>query len=109
MKMDNNQNQNFFIKLLSGNLGLAKTYWIYGVAVSYVSFAIFVSIESEYLKGVALAIYVTYMVFLLVGFFNAITKHKGLLIWRVLSMVILIMWIWNIFILSMTAHSIMNQ
>jgi hypothetical protein len=104
--MDNNQNQNFFIKLLSGNLGLAKTYWIYGVVVHFIFMVIVSSAEGEKLKGVIAVIFVTYMIVWLVGFFNATMKYEGLFIWWILSMVIIMpIWIWNIFIYAMVAKS----
>lgn len=85
----------FLSKLSSGDYGLAKTFWIYGVTVS-VLFGITERVMSYTMLGVDqsskfiaifVLMYTAFQLFVTVGTWNSAKRYMGAKIWSVLAMV----------------------
>lgn len=81
----------FFGKLSSGDFGLAKTYWLYGVLVGFVLKITMKSIESIGVLVIVMLVYSAYEIPVLMGTWRAATKYKGSKIWAVLAKVVCIL------------------
>lgn len=77
----------FFIKLSRGDYGLAKTYWLYGIAVGFVVSIAFSIIKSPGMIAIALLAYVAYEIPVLIGIWHSATKYTGPKVWAVLAKV----------------------
>jgi hypothetical protein len=78
---------NFFSKLAKGELGLAKTYWLYGVLVGIV-----VSIISNVITSIGgliilMLAHTAYSIPVLMGIWRASSKYQGLKVWAILAKV----------------------
>lgn len=79
--------QNFFISVWMGEWGLAKTYWIIGVALgSLLGAAITPSKNAgPLLLALIIVVIIVYQAWVLVGIWRAAGKYKGPIVWRHLS------------------------
>jgi len=79
------EGKGFFENLSSGNYGLAKTYWIYGVIVGFilgVPFRFITSIAAIY---VYFALVTGYQMAVFPGIWHSADEYKGPKIWSVLA------------------------
>ncbi len=98
----------FIKKLISGDFGLAATYWQYGIITGIILSIILVLLipeEMNYFNKTLLPffigylIYIAYMVISGVGVFNAALKYNGSKIWPWLAVIMVIVnWICLFFI-----------
>lgn len=77
----------FFSKLSRGDYGLAKTYWLYGVAVGIVVNIVFSIIKSPGIIAIALLAYAVYEIPVIMGIWRSATKYTGPNVWAVLAKV----------------------
>lgn len=83
-------NRNFFIQLINGDFGLAKTYWLFGVLVG-----IAVNLMSRAVPGVGVLIlltlaYTAYEIVVLIGTWRAANRYRGPGVWVLLAKVAVI-------------------
>ena len=90
-----NPSAGFLTKLANGDFGLAKTYWLYGVAVSIIVNLIFKTITKTITSAEFLAIlllwYTAYEILVLMGIWRATNKYRGLKVWAVLAKIAVVL------------------
>lgn len=84
---NNSSKKGFFVKLLNGDYGLAKTYWLYGVMVGIVVSIIMNASTSNDFKVAITVPYVTYCVPVIMGLWNSANKYQGPKVWAVMGKV----------------------
>ena len=88
-EIDSNTNdsseKSFFGKLANGDFGLAKTYWLYGVLVGFVTNILIMAISSTGILVVVSLALVAYSVPLYLGVWRAANKYEGQKIWSILA------------------------
>jgi hypothetical protein len=72
-------------RLISGDFGLAKTYWIFGVAVGIVASLVVSGISNRLLLTLFSVAYLVYWTATSVGIWNAATKYEGNPAWAMLA------------------------
>ena len=93
----------FFQKLSSGEFGLAKTYWLYGVVVGVVLSLGIRAITSMGLLTVIVLTYTAYQTLVLIGTWRASKKYEGWNGWAILAKVAVVLGaIWLIGTVIMT-------
>lgn len=80
-----------FSKLINGDLGLAKTYWLYGVLVGLFVNLIAGAITSTSFLIILVIIYTAYEIPVLIGIWRAAGKYQGLKVWAVLAKIAVIL------------------
>jgi hypothetical protein len=75
----------FFSKLASGDFGLAKTYWLYGVLVGLIVNAVTRVIPSVGVLALVLAVTIAYQVMVLLGIWRAAGRYQGRKVWAILA------------------------
>lgn len=75
----------FFSKLINGDFGLAKTYWLYGVLVGVVINVIVRVIPSLEILALVIALALAYQAVVLVGVWRAANKYRGRKTWIILA------------------------
>lgn len=80
-----NDPEGFLSKLVNGNLGLAKTYWLFGVVFGLLARLLLGVITDEALMVVFTFVCVVYQIAVLIGIWRAATKYKGPKYWAVLA------------------------
>jgi peptidoglycan biosynthesis protein MviN/MurJ (putative lipid II flippase) len=75
----------FFSKLSSGDFGLPKTYWLYGVVVGIVINIVIQIVPSIGAIAVVLALATVYQVMVLLGVWRAATRYQGRKVWAILA------------------------
>lgn len=95
----------FFGKLLNGDFGLAKTYWLYGVLVAFI-----LSIPIKFITSIESIIIIillsgVYQITVLMGVWRAANKYKGLKLWAVLAKIAAVL---GLFILMLGVISVLS-
>jgi len=80
-----NDPEGFLSKLVNGDLGLAKTYWLFGVVGGQLTTLLLLVITDEALMLVYTFVCVAYQIAVLIGIWRAATKYKGPKYWAVLA------------------------
>lgn len=75
----------FFGKLANGDFGLAQTYWIYMVLVSFVVNIILNFVTSIGVYFIFLIAFAAYWLTAAMGTWNAANKYKGNIVWPILA------------------------
>lgn len=75
----------FFSKLLRGDYGLARTYWLFGVLVGVGFNLLFDLVKSVGVLVILFTIYLAYEVMLIMGIWRAATKYDGYPVWSFLA------------------------
>lgn len=87
---DSNPEKGFWKKLSSGDYGLAKTYWLFGVLVGFV-FNILVNLVSSVDIIIAmLLLFIGYSIPLYLGIWRAANRYAGSKVWSVLAQIMTI-------------------
>ncbi|MGO3693844.1 hypothetical protein [Marinobacter sp.] len=81
------EQKGFFSKLVNGDFGLAKTYWLYGFVVGLVINFITRIVPSLGALVVILALAIPYQVTVLLGVWRAADKYQGRTAWAILAKV----------------------
>ncbi len=81
----------FFARLVSGDYGLAKTYWLYGFLVSVIVEIIARVITSPEILIVILVGYTAYIIPVFMGVWRASDKYAGPEVWAVLAKIIVVL------------------
>ncbi|MBL6992218.1 MAG: zinc ribbon domain-containing protein [Bacteriovoracaceae bacterium] len=94
------KSNDFISKLSRGEFGLAKTFWVYGFAVSLIlQIAIWIFEVGAGLVAMVIG-YQVYQTALLLGTWRASNKYSGLKMWRVLAKITVFTgwlgWIWTL-------------
>jgi hypothetical protein len=79
-------------EFIKGDLGLAKTYWLFGVVGSLVISLIsrlFISIGSEPI--IFIIIILAYSAVLWIAIWNSATKYEGEKIWAILAKIVVVL------------------
>jgi hypothetical protein len=79
------KNINYFTKLINGDFGLAKTYWLFGVVVGVVTQLIIIAVPSRPLFLILFFGFRIYEVPLLIGIWRASNKYIGNEFWSGIS------------------------
>jgi hypothetical protein len=79
------EQKGFFSKLASGDFGLAKTYWLYGVLAGLIVNAVTRAIPSVGILAVVLAVTIVYQVLALLGIWRAADRYQGRKVWAILA------------------------
>ena len=94
---------NSFAKLIDGNFGLAKSFWVFGVLVPFVgnilvSIVISSSGKAEY-PGVIAVYWLVFMVFstfyelvAIISVWQAANKYRGPRLWAILAKSVMVLW-----------------
>lgn len=75
----------FVSKLVNGDFGLAKTYWLYGFVVGLIINVLTRIIPSLGALAVILAVAIPYQVMVLLGVWRAADKYEGRKAWAILA------------------------
>lgn len=95
----NDTTKGFLSKLIDGDCGLAKTYWLYGVVFSIPINLLMHFIISTLWIFIILLVYSVYQFFLLIGIWRAASRYEGLALWSYLAY-IMVIFAWIILALS---------
>ena len=98
----------FFAKLSSGDFGLAKTYWLYGVVVGTVSSFAMNLITSVGLLVPVLLAYTVYQVLVLMGTWRASSKYQGWKVWAVLAKIAVVLGVVMMFVTLATILTLLG-
>ena len=105
-------NKGFFKKLMDGDFGLAKTYWLYGFLVGVI-FGVVAQVAiyiSPILYLLVFLISIAYYIPLAIGIWRAANRYTGPKIWAILAKIAVILGVLNIIatllILPKTLHII---
>jgi hypothetical protein len=87
------EQRNFFAKLIAGEFGLAKTFWLFGIVPDFLMLPVvkFTEIVQRYnheippLAAFILFIYAIYRTIVLIGTWRASSLYAGFWLWKVLS------------------------
>jgi len=79
------QQRGFFSKLVNGDIGLAKTYWLYGFVVGLIINVLTRIIPSLGALAVILAVAIPYQIMVLLGVWRAADKYQGRKAWAILA------------------------
>jgi len=100
---------NFYLKLVRGEFGLFKTYWLYGVLVGFV---VVLLIERITKVGdfsrlgkhlVPFLVYSVYQIPVLIGAWRASNNYTGLKVWAILAKItIVLVWCYLVYYLLLT-------
>lgn len=73
-------------KFITGELGLAKTYWIFGVLGSFI-IKMFVMLMSMKSVGLSVMVFVAiiYSIIIWIAIWNSADKYKGFQLWPILA------------------------
>lgn len=77
----------FFRALIRGDFGLAKTYWLYGVAAGYAFNGLMSVVTSRTMLAGIIFVYVAYSIPVLIGIWRAANRYQGPRVWPVLAKV----------------------
>ena len=80
-------NKGFFKKLEHGDFGLARTYWLYDLAVGAAIYIIAEIVQTPWAIVALLLPYFAYVIPVIMGTWRAATKYTGPKIWAVLAKV----------------------
>lgn len=90
----NDTPKGFLSKLIDGDYGLAKTYWLYGVVFSIPINMLMNYISSIIWIFIILLVFSVYQFFLLIGIWRAASRYEGLALWSYLAyMMVIFSWI----------------
>jgi serine/threonine protein kinase len=81
--------QGFFGKLLNGDCGLARTYWLYGVLVNIVFYILMTSLPSRIwdlrILRAVLLVHTAYQIAVYIGVWRAAGQYRGRKLWAILA------------------------
>ena len=106
---DSSNNKGFFKKLSSGDFGLAKTYWLYGVVVGVVVNLATKPVTSAGLLVVILLAYAVYEAMVLMGVWRAASKYQGLKLWAVLAKIAVVLGVLMLAVTILATLTLMGQ
>ena len=92
-KLEENQTKEekiFFDKLVMGEYGLAKTFWLYGFLVRVLANGILRFISDKSIFIVCILLYLLYEFFVMIGTWHAANRYMGLKLWPALAKLIVI-------------------
>ena len=81
----------FFGKLISGEYGLAKTYWVYGFLVSFVIGMLVRIMAPNLIAVIMFILHLPYQMIVLIGVWRAATLYKGWSVWSYLAYIAVIL------------------
>ena len=81
----------FFAKLANGDYGLAKTYWLYWVAVGHLAALLSSMITSTVALLILMAFGTAYDVLVVLGIWRAANRYEGPAIWPVLAKISIVL------------------
>jgi hypothetical protein len=87
----------FFAKLVNGDYGLARTYWVYGVLVGIVVNVITIPVTSIALLIMIMLAHAVYGVAVLTGVWRASDRYTGPAVWAVLAKIAVVLGAISIF------------
>lgn len=79
------EQKGFFSKLISGDFGLAKTYWLFGMVVGIVFNLIIKVMPSLGAVAIVLAVATVYQVMVLLGVWRSSNRYQGWKVWAILA------------------------
>ncbi len=97
---------NFFLKLVSGDYGLALTYWVFCVGGGVIFRIIFSSITSINALTLVLIVYILYTIAVMLGVWNAADRYKGSKFWAVLAKILVILGLFPLLSMVITFLSV---
>ncbi len=77
--------KSFLGKIVDGDYGLAKTYWLYGVLPGSIANLLSYAISQDSLFFVFFSAYTAYDVLVLVGTWRAANTYRGPRIWAIMA------------------------
>ena len=96
--MLNEQRTNYFNKLYYGEMGLAKTIWLYATIIDCILFSFFLVDFNRVIEVALLVFILAYNLIVMSGIWAASEKYEGKHLWVALSKCLLILsyFIWAI-------------
>ena len=85
--MEATKGKSFFHRLKNGDLGLAKTYWIYGVLVEILVNLFAGFVPSMQVLAVLMVFFMIYKVVVIIGTWRAANRYEGDRKWAVMAKV----------------------
>lgn len=79
--------KSFFVKIWSGDFGLAKTYWLYWVLVLIAVNTVVIIRPTTATLVIAALAYIAYLIPAVIGIWRAANRYEGRKIWAVLAMI----------------------
>lgn len=95
--LESEANAGFFKKLLNGEFGLAKTFWLFWLLVGIVWGVVLAIVEGVFplpllwLYTVSYLVYLVYQVLVMIGLWRAANKYKGWKVWAVLAQIVAVL------------------
>lgn len=77
----------FVVRLIKGELGLVRTYWLFGVLGGVICRVLLIAMPTPDLFLIAVALTIFYQATVLVGIWNAATRYAGPKRWSILAKV----------------------
>ena len=87
----NLNNIGFFKKLVSGDFGLAKTYWMYSVLAGFIANIFIKNVQSDIAVAMILLLHGIYQAVVLIGTWKASNKYNGKKIWAILAKIAVVL------------------
>ena len=75
----------FFVKISSGDFGLAKTYWLYWVPVLLAVNALMLIMPTTATLVIVAVAYTAYLIPVVIGVWRAANQYEGQKIWAILA------------------------
>lgn len=88
IEQSSNSNENFIIRLWNGNVGLAMSYWVYGVVAGFIwgiALGLLQPVPGSGSAKLFLASMAAYFVVVYVGIWRAANKYQGEKAWATLA------------------------
>jgi hypothetical protein len=99
----------FWSRLSSGDFGLAKTYWLYGVLVGVIVNISSNAVTSADTLILLILAYAIYSVPVLMGIWNAASKYEGLQLWAILAKIATILGALMLAVMLLAVIGLMNR
>ena len=115
--LDTEYGKNVFSRLVDGDYGLAKTYWLFGVLVNVVFNVLFKVIESTASNPrqalaqmlILTSIGVAYGVVVIIGTWRASSKYQGPKFWAILAKIMVVIGIVGLVVALLSIGIIFNE
>jgi hypothetical protein len=88
---EKSHNRGFFGKLINGDFGLAKTFWLYGVLLEIIVISLATPKPYVSIFIALMLVNDAYLIVLVIGIWRAANKYQGLKIWGWLAKIVVVL------------------
>lgn len=99
----------FWKRLISGDFGLAKTYWLYLFFPNLIANALVRTTDNSVILLIEFIVWTAYSVPALIGTWRAARRYSGLGTWAVLACIACVLgWVWLVLLLVAFARALLG-